>query len=204
MIYEVRTYTLTVGSVAEFEDNFAKALHHREKYSKLTGCWHTEFGPLNQVVHIWAYDDLKHRTEVREAVAKDPNWPPDDNHMLIDMESEIVIPAPFMEPIKPGHYGNIYEMRYYQCKPGSMPEIMRLWAEKMPKRVEYTPLFLCGYTEIGQLQKLIHIWPYEDMAHRMRVREETVKKGDWPPKTREFVVNMKNKLLIPSHFSPVH
>ena len=46
MIYEVRTYTLKPGSVAQFEENFGKALPHREKYSKLGGFWHTEIGPL--------------------------------------------------------------------------------------------------------------------------------------------------------------
>ena len=53
MIYEVRTYTLKPGSVAKFEENFATALPHREKYSKLGAFWHTEIGPLNQVIHVW-------------------------------------------------------------------------------------------------------------------------------------------------------
>src|SRR5215470_7588377 len=51
MIYEVRTYTLRPGTVAEFEERFAKRLLLREKHSKLGAFWHTEFGPLNQVIH---------------------------------------------------------------------------------------------------------------------------------------------------------
>ena len=35
MIYEVRTYTLRPGTVAEFEERFAKRLPLREKHSKL-------------------------------------------------------------------------------------------------------------------------------------------------------------------------
>ena len=58
MIYEVRTYTLKPGSVAKFEENFAAALPHREKYSKLGAFWHTEIGPLISAsevtrVHEW-------------------------------------------------------------------------------------------------------------------------------------------------------
>jgi len=34
MIYEVRTYTLRPGTVAEFEERFAKRLPLREKHSK--------------------------------------------------------------------------------------------------------------------------------------------------------------------------
>jgi len=35
MIYEVRTYTLRPGAVAEFEERFAKRLPLREKHSKI-------------------------------------------------------------------------------------------------------------------------------------------------------------------------
>jgi len=48
MLYEVRTYTLRPGTLAEFEERFAKRLPLREKHSKLGAFWHTEFGPLNQ------------------------------------------------------------------------------------------------------------------------------------------------------------
>ena len=66
MIYEVRTYTLRPGgAVAEFEERFAKRLPLREKHSKLGAFWHTEFGPLNQVIHVYPYDDLQQRTAVR-------------------------------------------------------------------------------------------------------------------------------------------
>jgi hypothetical protein len=71
MIYEVRTYTLRPGTVAEFEERFAKRLPLREKHSKLGAFWHTEFGPLNQVIHVYPYDDLQHRTAVRAALAQD-------------------------------------------------------------------------------------------------------------------------------------
>jgi len=45
MIYEIRTYTLRPGTVAEFEERYAKRLPLREKHSKLGAFWHTEFGP---------------------------------------------------------------------------------------------------------------------------------------------------------------
>ena len=60
MLYEVRTYTLRPGTTTEFEERFAKRLPLREKHSKLGAFWHTEFGPLNQVIHVYAYDDLGH------------------------------------------------------------------------------------------------------------------------------------------------
>ena len=40
MIYEVRTYTLRPGTVAEFEERFARRLPLREHHSKLGAFWH--------------------------------------------------------------------------------------------------------------------------------------------------------------------
>ena len=203
MLYEIRTYDLVMGGVAEFEENTRRALPHREKYSKLTAFFHTEIGNLHQMVHIWAYDDLNQRIRVREVASKDPHWPPPNNHLIERQYTEIMLPAPFMRPIEPGHYGNIYEMRIYTCKPGSMPEILRRWGEMMPRRERYSPCLACGYTELGSLNRLIHIWPYDDLNQRARVRREAAEKGDWPPDTMEFFVKMENKILIPSDFSPV-
>ena len=76
MIYEVRTYTLKPGGVPQFEKNFGEALPHREKYSKLGAFWHTDIGPLNQVIHVWPYENLAERDQIRADAAKDPNWPP--------------------------------------------------------------------------------------------------------------------------------
>jgi hypothetical protein len=53
MIYEVRTYTLRAGSVPEFEERYEKRLPARLRHSKLSAFWHTDFGPLNQVIHVY-------------------------------------------------------------------------------------------------------------------------------------------------------
>ena len=76
MIYEVRTYTLKPGTVPEAEKRFGEVLQHREKYSPLGAFWHTELGPLNQIIHVWPYENLQHRFETRTQAMKDPNWPP--------------------------------------------------------------------------------------------------------------------------------
>ena len=74
MIYEVRTYDLKAGAVPQAEEAFADALPHREKYSPLAALWHTEIGPLNQIIHVWGYKDIEERTKIREVAGKDPNW----------------------------------------------------------------------------------------------------------------------------------
>src|SRR5438067_13101947 len=102
MIYEVRTYTLRAGgAVAEFEARFAARLPLREKHSKLGAFWHTEVGPLNQVIHVYPYDDLNQRTAVRAALAQDTARAalPGGQDLIVEQQTEIMTPAPFMHPL---------------------------------------------------------------------------------------------------------
>ena len=203
MIYEMRTYALKPATVADFEAKFAEALPHREKYSKLGAFWHTEFGPLNQVIHVWPYEDLNERARIREEAAKDPNWPPKTLDLILSMETQILMPAPFMRPLGNQQLGNIYEMRIYNYQPGSIPKVISRWSEAIYYREKYSPLAACWYSELGDLNTWYHVWPYKDMAERDRIRAEASKEPHWPPPTREFLVNQENKLLIPAAFSPM-
>jgi hypothetical protein len=203
MIYEVRTYMLKPGTVVECEKRFAAALPHREKYSPLGAFWHTELGPLNQIIHVWPYESLQQRLEIRTQAAKDPNWPPKILDLVEGMDSEIFLPAPFMEPLGKKQLGGIYEMRSYMYQPGSMPEVLARWAEAIPQRVQLSPLAACWYSDIGTLNKFVHIWAYKDFEERGRIRAESTKLSTWPPKTREFLVSQTNKILLPALFSPM-
>ncbi|MEO2141229.1 MAG: NIPSNAP family protein [bacterium] len=206
MIYEVRTYVLKPGSVATFEENFAAALPHREKYSKLGAFWHTEIGPLNQVIHVWPYESVEERNSIREEAGKDPSWPPkNDPDMYVSMNSEIFNPAPFMRPLGGNQaLGSIYEMRSYTYKVGSINKVIDIWADAVPAREEFSPLAAAMYTDVGGLNKWVHIWAYEDLDQRKNVRAEAIKTPTWPPPTREFLVSQENKIMVPSSFSPMH
>ena len=206
MIYEVRTYTLKPGSVAKFEENFAAALPHREQYSKLGAFWHTEIGPLNQVIHVWPYESVEERNSIREAAGKDPNWPPkNDPDMYVNMNSEIFNPAPFMRPLGGDQaLGSIYEMRSYTYQVGSINKVIDIWADAVPAREEFSPLAAAMYTDVGGLNKWVHIWAYEDLEQRKNVRAEASKTSTWPPPTREFLVSQETKIMVPSSFSPMH
>jgi hypothetical protein len=203
MIYEVRTYTMKPGTVAAFEENFAKALPARQKISPLGAFWHTDIGPLNQVIHVWPYESLEHREECR--ATKVEGWPPPNGGNILNMESEIFNPAEFMRPLGGDQaLGGVYEMRSYTYQPGSMGEVLKRWAAAVPHREEYSPLAAGMYTELGGLNKWVHIWPYKDLEERNKIRAEAGKNEHWPPATREFLVRQENKILIPAAFSPMH
>ena len=57
-------------------------------------------------------------------------------------------------------------MRVYTYENGSMPELLRRWEESLPYREEFSPLAAGMYTEFGDLNKWMHVWPYQDLNHR--------------------------------------
>ena len=98
MIVEMRTYTLKPGNIPTFEERFASALNIREKFSKLAAFWHTEVGPLNQVIHVWPYDSLDQREKCRAAMQADPDWKKyleKSRPLMESQENRIMKAAPF-------------------------------------------------------------------------------------------------------------
>ena len=138
MIYEFRTYDLKPRGVPEFERAFGEKLPGRVKYSPLGGLWHTEAGPLNQVLHVWPYEDAKHRAEVRAKAVAEGAWPPQFREpVILNMNSEILLPAPFMKPLSAQKIGPLYELRIYQYEPGAVPKVIDAWGKAIEERRSY-------------------------------------------------------------------
>lgn len=205
MIYEIRTYDVVPGSVAELEQRFGEAYEHRKKYSPLLALWHTEIGPLNQVVHIWPYADLAERARIRAEAAKDTHWPPKIQEFLLHMESEVVTPFGFLPELKPGKLGPIFEMRCYTMKAGTFPGLAKRWEAAIGERLKLSPIVLAGGVEFGEVSRFVHIWGYESLDQRMAVRTRAREAGIWPPPGGGgSLLTQANKILMPASFSPVH
>jgi hypothetical protein len=204
MIYEFRTYALKPRSLAEVEKRFGEAYEHRKKYSPLTAFWHTEIGPLNEIIHVWGYRDLAERARIRAEAAKDANWPPKIRDFVVGQEVEVLNPFPFVADITPGTPGPIFEIRRYSLAAGSLPGVMKRWEGAIVERVKLSPLVLAGGVEFGGANRFIHIWAYKSMDQRLQVREQARKAGIWPPPGGgEELLAQETKIVMPSAFSPL-
>jgi len=204
MIIEMRTYTLQPGTLAEVEKRFGEALPAREKHSKLAAFWHTEVGPLNRIIHVWAYDSVEQRNAVRAAAVKVGDWPPPIREFVTDMQSELYLPAPFSPALEPREVGPLFEMRQYRLAPGANPGLIERWSEKIEARTKFSPLIGGGYSEFGALNKWVHIWAYKDAAERFSVRAAAAAGGNWPARNPPgVVIRQENALLLPASFSPI-
>jgi len=94
----------------------------------------------------------------------------------------------------------IVEFRTYRLKPGSVPEAEKRFGEGLANRTKVSPLGAFFHTEVGPLNRIIHVWPYEDFAQRAQVRSQKIE--GWPPNIREFVEEQQSEIFIPAPFSP--
>ena len=76
MVFDFRTYTFKPGGIPAYMAAAGEvAVPIRKRHGiKLAGWFYSDVGDLNQVTHIWAYNDLKHLKEGKDAVAADPEW----------------------------------------------------------------------------------------------------------------------------------
>ena len=103
MIVEERIYTLHVAAGPEYVRLYEEeGLAIQEPIlGHLVGYYTTELGPLNQVVHLWAYQDLEDRRERRARLLADERWKAyvkKVQPLLVTQENKILIPASFAPP----------------------------------------------------------------------------------------------------------
>jgi hypothetical protein len=207
VIYEMRVYTVKPGCVAEYEARFGEAYQAREKYSKLGAMFHTDIGPLNQVIHIWQYESLQQRSEIRAASAKDPSglWPPKTSELLASQEVEIMDPVKGMKDWgEPQQWGNLYEMRQYTYAPGDINKAATAFGEALAGRDAIYPVAGMFVAQQGNLNRLYQLFPYKSFDHREEVRAEFRKQGVWPPHAEVRPVNQLVRFMEPASFSPLH
>ena len=205
MIAELRVYLLRPGGVQPTEDLFASHLHHRTPMSPLAGLWHTLTGQLNTVVHLWPYDNIQERCDIREAMMKPPDWPPPLRPYLLEMNSVVVLPAPFSPPLAPARHGNLYEFCIDSYLPGGPAACLASWPAPLERRTKLSPLVFCGHSEFGRLNQWVHVWAYRDSAHRDEVQARIAGDGTWPPAGgRELLLRQDNYLAAPAACSPLH
>jgi NIPSNAP len=100
MIFDVRTYDIAPGKLGAFVEVFGTyGKPVADKHGlQLVGFFTTRIGRLNQVLHIWQYDDLMQFEKLRAARDADPGWAiyrGKNAGMIVRQEDKIMDGAPF-------------------------------------------------------------------------------------------------------------
>lgn len=100
---------------------------------------------------------------------------------------------------------NIYEIRSYRLKPGTMIEWGNNWARAINYRQNNDEAFAGFFSQIGRLYNVHHIWCYKDLLSRKETRESAWRSPGWDEcvaYTVPLIREMHCRILIPTEFSP--
>ena len=100
MIVEERIYTVKPGKTAEYLKNYEELGLPVQVpiLGNLIGYFSTEFGPLNQIIHIWGYDSLEERARRRKELFKSEDWHrylAKNREFIVSQENKLLTPAAF-------------------------------------------------------------------------------------------------------------
>jgi hypothetical protein len=210
MIQELRTYTLMPGKQVEYLRLSAEVGRKArgDNYGKLEGFWFTEFGTLNQVVHLWTYPSFEERERLRQALQQNDEWTkgylPQIRPMVVAQENKILSSVlPLKPPAGPGH---VYELRTYRAHVGRLGEWLGHFKAIMPVREKYSKNVGVWQTEAGQLNEGVHLWAYRDLNDRAATRAQVLQDPEWQAflgKSIACLAEMRSVILNPAAHSPM-
>lgn len=102
----------------------------------------------------------------------------------------------------------IYEERTYTIKPGTIAEYIKNYEELgLPVQLEVLEnLVGFWHTEVGGLNKVVHIWGYDSLDDRAERRTRLAEHPGWPAyldANLALIEEQENRVLIPASFSPL-
>ncbi|KAG8455078.1 hypothetical protein GDO86_001340 [Hymenochirus boettgeri] len=86
-----------------------------------------------------------------------------------------------------------YEFRTYTIKPAMMSDFLKLTKENIHLRTAHSELIGYWTLEYGGLNKVFHIWKYDNFAQRAAVRAKLSQDRDWLDKYLLKVLPMMDK-----------
>ncbi len=219
MIYDFRMYTLKPGCTPDYMTAVKElAFPIRQRYGiKLAGWYYSDIGELNQVVHIWGYRDHAHLREGRAQFTSDPDWTgkyvPRITPLIETQRTHLMVspdfaPEPGSGSAKPGN-SMVYDFRIYMVKHGTIPDYIEAVRDLgLPIRLRYGVKLAGWYTpDLGELNKIVHIWAYRDHAHMKEARAQVYADPDWAgkyvPRVQKHLISQQNYLMLSPDFAPV-
>ncbi|XP_043924390.1 protein NipSnap homolog 1 [Protopterus annectens] len=200
-----------LDSYNELTADIMHHLHTDQNYPcDLVGSWNTWYGEQDQAVHLWRYSGgypalaecvTKLRQNERYLAYQKKR-----REMLHSRRNELLLEFSFWNDPVPRSGPNIYELRTYQLKPGTMIEWGNNWARAIRFRQENNEAVGGFFTQIGPLYVVHHLWAYTDLQSREETRNAAWRKSGWDENvyyTVPLVRSMESRIMIPTRISPL-
>lgn len=176
----------------------------------LVGTWNTWYGEQDQAVHLWRYEGgYPALTEVMNKLKKNTDfmeYRKERSKMLLSRKNQLLLEFSFWNEPLPRTGPNIYELRSYQLRPGTMIEWGNHWARAIAFRQENSEAVGGFFSQIGELYMVHHLWAYRDLQSREDTRNSAWQKDGWDEcvyYTVPLIQKMESRIMIPQKNSPL-
>ena len=227
-IVEMRTYEAYPDKTQEYLKLVSISSDIRKKYLgnefKLFLGAETGYGTLSDFIHLYSYDNLDNRSKLRKSMNSDPEWKSfleTSRNCLKSQKSEIFVPAIipnlnikyFTHNINTNDPSAVYEIRHYQLRPGydTIPIVLDIFSRGLPDKLAHCnndtgSLILLAHSDISVLNQFIEIWRYPSPIASIKHREASRKALKWRESIADMAkitIEFKNRLMVPTSFSPL-
>jgi len=213
MVYELATHDVRPGGMDDYQqgyEEYVQLLKKKNVPTDIVGSWTVMVGNQDQAIHIWRYKEgfagadktvqaFLNDQELRKARSE-------QGKLLSKRKNCVMLAFSFWGDPKPREPKHIYELRSYTLKAGTMIEWGNNWAKGINYRRDFNQDVAGFFSQIGRLYMVFHLWAYDGLAARKKIREDTWRKPGWDTNvayTVPLIKKMESRLLIPTKYSPL-
>ncbi|VVC36197.1 Hypothetical protein CINCED_3A017435 [Cinara cedri] len=213
VIYELQTHNVRPDSINEYIKNYEQLVQLCQeipdlKY-ELVGSWSVHVGDLDQYVHLWKHQGGYAAIDKTNSILKDnkehSQLRVERGRFLRSRHLQYMLAFSFWPSIELKSGSNIYEIRSYSLKPGTMIEWGNNWARAINHRRSNDEPFAGFFSQVGRLYNVHHFWCYKNLEVRTQTREAAWMSPGWDEcvaYTVPLIKEMQSKILHPTPFSP--
>ncbi|WP_416964914.1 NIPSNAP family protein [Streptomyces sp. Agncl-13] len=143
------------------------------------GGWTSENGELGRVWVLRTFPDEETLLAARHAMRLGGH-PLSGTAEVTGIDVASFAGLPMMPKVEVGTLGPAYEIRDYTLVPGGLPGTIQGWRRALPERDPIDPVTVVMYALDGP-ERIVHVWPFQSLDERVRIRRELYAAGTWPP-----------------------
>ncbi|XP_023338200.1 protein NipSnap [Eurytemora carolleeae] len=199
-------YLKTTENIIGFVNSNNSVLH-----GQCLGNFQVLVGDQDQFIHLWRYEggyknldeNIKFLAESKEFAALQRDLLP----LIRSRHSQHLLKFSYWPDIELRNGSNIYELRSYHLKPGTMVEWGNYWAKAIRMRdYKNTEAFAGMFSQIGELYNVKHIWCYGSLEERKEAREVVWQhqQSQWQDivaNTVPLIRQMTSRIMLPLNIS---
>lgn len=214
IIYALHTHNVRSDYMPQYLKNYETTVQliNNKKSNlscNLVGSWNVQVGDMDQCLHLWKYTGgFEKIDQAKEDLWNDSEYldlMKERSQFLRSRHLQYLLAFSYWPQIENRSGKNIYEMRSYRLKPGTMIEWGNNWARAINFRKKNNEAFAGFFSQIGRLYNVHHIWCYKSLQERKETRESAWSSPGWDEcvaYTVPLIREMHTRVLAPTKFSP--